>query len=75
MIKRFIRWFVSPSKKQIVEDIDLYTKIAELEDRIGKLEDENVEISNCIYELTNNINSVDARIDIVASENLNNNVR
>ena len=67
MIKYF-KWFLSPSKKPIVEDIDLYKKIVELESRIAKLEEENIETSNCLYELSNSIDAVDARIDILTVE-------
>jgi uncharacterized coiled-coil DUF342 family protein len=67
MIK-FLRWFFSPSKELIVEEHDVYTKIAELEERIVALEAENVETSNCLYELMNSIDAVDARIDIMSSE-------
>ena len=68
MIK-FIKWLLSPSKKPIVEDhIDLYTKLIELENRIESLERENVETSNSIYEIAN---SLEARIDILASEPYN----
>jgi hypothetical protein len=66
MMTEFIKWFFSPSKKPIVEDVDLYAKIVELEGRIAKLEEENIETSNCIYELGNSIQAVDTRIDIVA---------
>jgi hypothetical protein len=63
---KFIRWFVSPSKRPIVcEDVDLYEKIVELEQRIEKLEEENIETTNLLYELGNSISAVDARIDIV----------
>jgi hypothetical protein len=68
MIKKFVKWFISPSKKPIVEDVDVYSKIVELEERIFHLENENVETSNCLYELSNHIDAVDARIDIVALE-------
>jgi len=43
MIKKFIKWFITPSQKHIVEDVDLYAKIVELENRISTLEAENVE--------------------------------
>jgi len=66
MIRKFIKWFVTSSPKPIVEEVDLYAKIVELENRIAKLEEENVETSNCIYELGNSIQAVDTRIDIVA---------
>ena len=72
MIKRFIKWFVSPNSKPIVEDIDVYSKIVELEERILNLEQENIETSNCLYELSNHIDAVDARIDILTVENWSN---
>ncbi len=40
--------------------------VKELQERIETLEAENVENSNCFYELSNSIDAVDARIDIVA---------
>jgi hypothetical protein len=74
MIKKFVKWFISPDVKPIVEHYDVYSKIAELEERILNLENENVETSNCIYELHSHIDAVDARIDIVTVENFTNNV-
>ena len=68
MIKKFIKWFISPTKKSIEEDIDLYAKIVELENRIEKLEEENTETSNTLYELGNCIDAVDVRIDIITLE-------
>lgn len=66
MISKFIDWIFSPSKKPIIEDhIDLYTKLIELENRIESLEQENIETTNSIYEIAN---SLEARIDILASE-------
>jgi hypothetical protein len=44
----------------------LLKKIEELEQRIVKLEEENVETTNCLYENYNSIDAVDARIDILA---------
>lgn len=70
MIK-LIKWFFRPSKKPIVEDIDLYAKIAELENRVAKLEEENIETSNCLYELMNSLDAVDSRIDILTLESWN----
>jgi len=74
MIRNFVKWFVAPSKKPIVEDIDLYAKIVELEKRITDLEYENIENSNCFYELLNHIDAVDARIDILSVEAFTKNV-
>jgi len=71
-MKKFIRWFISPSKKPIVETNDVYSKLIELEERIVALEQENVETSNCLYELVNSIDAVDARIDILTLENWKN---
>ena len=74
MIRRFIKWFVTPSKKPIIEDVDLYAKIVELENRIANLEEENIETSNCLYELGNSIDAVDVRIDILSLEAFTKNV-
>ncbi len=71
MIQKFIKWFISPSSKLIVEDIDLYAKLVELEDRIAKLEEENIETTNTLYEIMNSIDAVDARIDILTLEKWN----
>ena len=64
MIKRFINWFFSPSVEPIVEEIDVYSKLVELETRIEELERENIETTNAIYEIAN---SLESRIDILAS--------
>jgi hypothetical protein len=45
--------------------------VKELQQRIEALEAENVENSNCFYELSNSIDAVDARIDILTLENWN----
>jgi len=60
-MKKFIEWFFSPSIDLIVED-DVYSKLIELEDRIGKLEEENIGLTNELYRMEN---SLDARIDIL----------
>ena len=44
----------------------LLDKVEELEERLMKLEEENIETSNVLYELMENIRAVDARIDIIA---------
>lgn len=67
MIK-LIKWIISPSIKPIVEDVDVYSKLIELESRIEKLEEENIETTNTLYEVMNSIDAVDARIDILTAE-------
>lgn len=47
---------------------NLLELIEKLEERIKNLEEENIETSNCLYELSNHIDAVDARIDILAAE-------
>lgn len=63
-----MNWFLSPSQKPIVEDIDVYSKLIELQQRIETLEAENIETTNTLYELMNSIDAVDARIDILTVE-------
>jgi hypothetical protein len=72
MIGKFIKWFIRPSSKPIVEDVDVYSKLFELEEKyksllldVKRLEEENIETSNVLYELGNSIDAVDARIDIL----------
>jgi len=67
-MKKLIQWFLSPSKKTSVDSNSLYSKLLVLEERIVALEQENVETSNCLYELSNSIDAVDARIDILTLE-------
>jgi len=62
-MKKFIEWFFSPSIEPILEIDDVYSKLIELENRIIKLEEENVETTNELYRMEN---SLDARIDILA---------
>ena len=68
MIKKFIEWYFSPTEKLIVEEHNVYSKIVELEERIVKLEEENIETSNTLYEIMNSIDAVDVRIDILTGE-------
>ena len=68
MIRKFIKWFFASTEKFDVED-DVYSKLIELQERIEALEAENVENSNCFHELSNSIDAVDARIDILTLEN------
>jgi len=66
MIRKFIEWFFSPNERPIPDDV--YSKLIELQERVESLELENVETSNCLYELSNSIDAVDARIDILTLE-------
>lgn len=70
-----IKWFFSPSSKHMVENIDVYSKLVELEEKydallcdVVRLEEENTETTNTLYELMNSIDAVDARIDILTLE-------
>jgi hypothetical protein len=42
--------------------------VAKLEERIQKLEEENIETTNTLYELMNSLEAIDRRIDIVAEQ-------
>lgn len=69
MIKKFIKWFITSNEEPVVDDV--YSKLIELQERIEALEAESVENSNCFYELSNSIDAVDTRIDILTLENWN----
>ena len=54
---------------------DVYDRLAALEQKyyraledIKRLEEENIETTNILYELMENIRAIDARIDIVAEQ-------
>ena len=42
--------------------------VKELQEKIKYLEEENIETTNVLYELMENIRAVDARIDILAEK-------
>lgn len=71
-IRRIISNILKPYQFQLQDKKSLYDKIYELEQRIYVLEQENVETTNQLYELMHSIDAVDARIDIVSSENYHN---
>lgn len=57
-------WFLE--KWGITESVpmdDVYERLIQLEDRIRVLEEENIGLTNALYEMEN---SLDARIDILA---------
>ena len=47
---------------------NLLNLIEELQEKVKFLEEENIENTNLIYELMENVRALDARIDILASE-------
>jgi predicted nucleic acid-binding Zn-ribbon protein len=48
--------------------VELQEKYSGALEDIKRLEEENIETSNCLYELSNSIDAVDARIDILTAE-------
>ena len=63
-------WF--EKKWGILSDVptdSLIKRIEELEERMFKLEEENVETTNTLYEIMHDIDAVDARIDILHTHN------
>jgi septal ring factor EnvC (AmiA/AmiB activator) len=59
---------------EVNEDtITLYDKVEELQEKyqallvdVKRLEEENIETTNTLYEIMNSVEAVDARIDILA---------
>ena len=49
--------------------LQLELRILSLNERIEKLEEENTETTNTLYELMHSIDALDSRIDIVAEHN------
>ena len=46
----------------------LLDRVEQLEERLIKLEEENIETSNVLYEIINSTEAIDRRIDIVFEE-------
>jgi len=46
----------------------LLDRVEQLEDRLMKLEEENIETSNVLYEIINSTEAIDRRIDIIFEE-------
>lgn len=67
----FKKWGITdPTPGDIIQQ-----KLEELEEKynallldVKRLEEENIETSNCLYELMNSIEAVDVRIDILTAE-------
>ena len=80
-MKNVYDYLISRYGKQNVEP-NLYMMIGELQEKvkvlenkyqgalrdIKRLEEENIETTNCIYEIQNSIEAVDNRIDILFGE-------
>ena len=63
-----MNWFRKWSFESDVPMDDVYKRLYELESRVERLEEENVELTNELYRMEN---SLEARIDILASEPYN----
>ena len=59
-------WFQKKSGTPKVPIDILLDRVEQLEERLIKLEEENIETSNVLYEIINSTEAIDARIDIVA---------
>ncbi len=58
-----MNWFRKWSFEDDIPMDDVYKRLYELEAKVEKLEDENIELTNELYRMEN---SLDARIDILA---------
>ena len=73
MIARYGNQTATPNLYQMIQELEGRINVLEekyqgaLED-IKRLEEENIETTNVLYELMENIRAVDARIDIVADD-------
>jgi hypothetical protein len=54
MIKALQKFF-SPSIEPICEEFDIYSILMDIQDRLKKLEIENIEFANALYECENRI--------------------
>ena len=53
----FIRWLFTPTEKEMCEEMDIYSILLNLEQRIEQLELENIELTNALYESENRLQS------------------
>ena len=73
MIARYGNTHTQPNLYELIQKLDAKINVLEekytgaLED-IGRLEEENIETTNILYELMENIRAVDARIDILMED-------
>ena len=73
MIARYGNQNASPSLHQMMQELEVRVNVLEEKYKgalevIKRLEEENIETTNVLYELMENIRAVDARIDIVADD-------
>ena len=73
LIARYGHQDVQPNLYMMIEELQEKVKVLENKYHgalldIKRLEEENIETSNCIYELQNSIEAVDNRIDILYGE-------
>lgn len=61
-------WFHKKWGIPMSDESSLMDEIASLKKRIEVLENENIETSNCLYEIQNSIEAVDNRIDILYND-------
>lgn len=73
LISRYGKENTEPNLYMMIQELDEKIKVLEekyqgsLRD-IKRLEEENIETTNCLYELQNSIEAVDNRIDILYGE-------
>ena len=53
----FLKWLFGPTEKEMLEEMDIYSILLQLEERIEKLELENTELTNALYESENRLQS------------------
>jgi len=74
LISRYGKENYQPNLYMIIEELEKRVSVLEEKYRdvlidIKRLEEENIELTNCNYELQNSIEAVDHRIDILFGEN------
>jgi septal ring factor EnvC (AmiA/AmiB activator) len=73
LISKYGRKDVSPNLYEMISSLQdavkqLEEKYVGLLQDVKRLEEENIETSNVLYELSNSLDAVDARIDILTAE-------
>ena len=51
----FLSKIFEPTEKEMCEEIDIYSILLDLQDRVEKLELENTELTNALYECENRL--------------------